>query len=102
MSAPSDVPDGLGTVVDGVGGPENITDVTADHTRTNVWLRDATRIDHRALRGARVRGFLVGPRHLQLVTGARTAAVATVLDHVRHTAPAHHHPCDTVRGADPP
>jgi phosphotransferase system IIB component len=69
----------LDHLVAGLGGPTNIVRVTADHTRTNVWLLDPDRIDHAALRGAGLRGNLVGSRHLQLVTAARTPELAAGL-----------------------
>jgi phosphotransferase system IIB component len=81
------VPAALDRLVEGLGGPGNILRVTADHTRTNVWLVDPDRIDHGALRAAQVSGNLLGSHHLQLVTAAHTPELAAGLAAVRTAAP---------------
>lgn len=72
-------PVALDRLVEGLGGPDNIVRVTADHTRTNVWLRDPDRLDHAALRDAEMSGSLLGPHHLQLATAPHTSVLAAAL-----------------------
>jgi phosphotransferase system IIB component len=91
-------PADLGRLVEGLGGPANILRVTADHTRTNVWLHDPDRIDHAALRAAQVRGNLLGSHHLQLVTTPHTPALAAGLTAARRD---HRGPPPTSRGDHP-
>ena len=77
--------DFAGKIVEGLGGRENLVDVSNCATRLRVTVKDASKVDEKLLRSAGAKGVIVKGDAIQVIIGTQVEFVADEINSARKT-----------------